>query len=130
MTTVTSSCGGSTGGQSATTCPPARSFVSSRREAGVLAPPTSTRLSADPPASLRRMTVRGVPPVRVAPPRDRLTPPARVTRAVTFAIYSPPMQATLTETVEAETVPTDDELVEDEDLLVEEISIDGMCGVY
>ncbi len=26
-------------------------------------------------------------------------------------------------------IPTDDDLVED-DLLVEEISIDGMCGVY
>ena len=30
---------------------------------------------------------------------------------------------------DTETVPTDEALVEDE-LLVEEISIDGMCGVY
>jgi len=26
--------------------------------------------------------------------------------------------------------PADDDLVEEEELLVEEISIDGMCGVY
>ena len=26
--------------------------------------------------------------------------------------------------------PADDDLIEEEELLVEEISIDGMCGVY
>jgi mycofactocin precursor len=33
------------------------------------------------------------------------------------------------EEAQSDAAPTDDELVEEE-LLVEEISIDGMCGVY
>jgi mycofactocin precursor len=33
-------------------------------------------------------------------------------------------------TAEAETLPPDEPELVEEDLLVEEISIDGMCGVY
>jgi mycofactocin precursor len=50
---------------------------------------------------------------------------------VTTALLEAPMEQTLetTEITDAVAETTEDALVEEE-LLVEEISIDGMCGVY
>ena len=67
----------------------------------------------------------GVP----AGPRSKARAPSgRGTPA--FRIYNPAMEPTLTTDEHRSADDTDtDDLVEEE-LLVEEISIDGMCGVY